>query len=391
MNMRMLLKFTLVLLVSYAAVGAVLFTPGIPFLADHFGVSVGLIQWTVILYLFAYAFGLLFWGPIARKLGRKQSLVVGALLSIGGCFLSAISSNVGSLSMLLIGRFITSFGSGSGFVLTFVIIHDLLEKKQAREMVSLAIKSFAIFPCLAVIVGGFLVRYIGWESTFYFQACYIGFILLLLFGLQDTIEEKDPKALKNLFSRYKPFFRNKKVVAYAAMVGMGTSIFYAFAGIGPVLGISYLGIAPDFYGLLAFIPFFGLFISTIISRRLSHLPSNKVIPVALFVEAVSIGVFILGFYFFRNVYTLFFPMFFVYLAFGVIYPFASIKSSGAIPGESERASSAMGFINVLVSAIFMLIISFFGSYAFFGISFVFSLAVVLDVLMYLWGRSSSSV
>ena len=79
----------LLLIASFASVGAVLFTPALPSIRDFFHVSVGESQLTITSYLVGYALGQLPYGPLANRYGRKPALYMGISLSIVGSLLCA--------------------------------------------------------------------------------------------------------------------------------------------------------------------------------------------------------------------------------------------------------------------------------------------------------------
>jgi MFS family permease len=68
---------TLLLLVSFGSVGAVLFTPALPAIQQFFQVTVGQAQLTMTSYLLGYALGQLPYGPLANGIGRKKTLYIG--------------------------------------------------------------------------------------------------------------------------------------------------------------------------------------------------------------------------------------------------------------------------------------------------------------------------
>ena len=65
---------TLFFLVSLGAVGAVLYTPALPEIAKDFHISTGLAQLTITLYLIAYPFGQLPYGPLGNAIGRRKTV-----------------------------------------------------------------------------------------------------------------------------------------------------------------------------------------------------------------------------------------------------------------------------------------------------------------------------
>src|SRR5579864_6635516 len=74
--------FTLLLLISFASVNAVLFTPALPNITHFFGISEDIAQQTITWFLIGYAVGQLIYGPIANRFGRKHALYTGIGIQI---------------------------------------------------------------------------------------------------------------------------------------------------------------------------------------------------------------------------------------------------------------------------------------------------------------------
>src|SRR5580700_3998703 len=74
--------FTLLLMISFASVNAVLFTPALPAIAHFFMLSNDQAQLTVSWFLVGYALGQLIYGPLANRFGRKPALYAGISLQI---------------------------------------------------------------------------------------------------------------------------------------------------------------------------------------------------------------------------------------------------------------------------------------------------------------------
>ena len=98
--------FTLLLLISFASVNAVLFTPALPEIAEYFHINADIAEHTVTFFLMGYALGQLIYGPLANRFGRKPALYLGITLQIISCFICVLSSVVDAYWLLLVGRFL---------------------------------------------------------------------------------------------------------------------------------------------------------------------------------------------------------------------------------------------------------------------------------------------
>src|SRR5271155_6223811 len=98
--------FTLFLLMPYASISAVLFTPALPEIAKMLGVSDGEVQSTMTLFLLGYAFGNLLYGPVAKRFGRKPAIYLGTIIAILGSFTTLFAGERHLFTLFLAGRFL---------------------------------------------------------------------------------------------------------------------------------------------------------------------------------------------------------------------------------------------------------------------------------------------
>ena len=71
-----------------------LYLPSLPTMAEYFGVENTLINLTLVLFFIFFALGMLVWGPLSDKYGRKRILVVGMSIYTIASLLCALSGNV---------------------------------------------------------------------------------------------------------------------------------------------------------------------------------------------------------------------------------------------------------------------------------------------------------
>lgn len=68
----------------------------LPFIANEFQISAHTQEWVVSSMMFGAAVGAVGSGWLSFKLGRKKSLMIGAILFVAGSLFSAAAPNVGS-------------------------------------------------------------------------------------------------------------------------------------------------------------------------------------------------------------------------------------------------------------------------------------------------------
>src|SRR5947209_1263557 len=97
----------LMILCAFLSIAAVVFTPAFPELSREFHLTDTQAQWVMTIFLLGTAFGRLPYGPIANRIGRKNTLFLGLGISILGTLVILFAS---SYLLLCIGRFIQALG-----------------------------------------------------------------------------------------------------------------------------------------------------------------------------------------------------------------------------------------------------------------------------------------
>lgn len=352
----------LLLLMPFAAISALLFTPALPSIAQKFAISNSSVSIAMTIFLFGYALGNLIYGPFAKRFGRKISIYLGISISLVGIFLILLSDVFLNFPLLLAGRFLTAIGSTSGMKIAYTMIADSFTGSKATKIISLSSLSFAIAPSLSIAIGGFLTSKFGWTSCFYALAFYNLILFLLTLTLSETAPYLDKDALNfdHVISSYKKKFANKQLILSALIMGSITSILYLFSSLSPFIAISGLQIDPDTFGLFNFIPPIGLIIGCLTSSKLSASKSPfQVLSLGFYVICIMVAIlFGLFFYDSINMWTLFLPIPFLYFGTSLVFN-NSVSLSLEKAHDKSNASAVMSFVNISFATISVLISNIF--------------------------------
>ena len=346
--------FILLLLVSFASISAVLFTPALPEITHKLGITISDAQLTMSLFLIGYALGNLPYAPLSNRFGRKPALFFGISLAIFASLLILIAGAFQLFWLFVLARFLTALGSASGLKVVFTMIGDLYQHEKATKRISYCMLAFSIGPGLAIALGGFLTKQFGWESCFYFLILYSIFLLILTFYLPETCKELDLDALqiKKIATGYLTKLKNKKLVTCALLIGCGTAFAYLFASLAPFIGIKLIGLSPDAYGLLYFIPSSGMIIGALLSLNLAG-KANPFFLIRIGILIALLSATVMFFLFLFNIITplsLFLPMPFIFI--GLSFIFANASSLALTHAKNKsNASAMMHFINIGMSVL----------------------------------------
>lgn len=393
MNNTRLPFLTLLLLISFASVNAVLFTPALPSIAHFFNISDDVAQHAIAWFLIGYACAQLAYGPIANRFGRKTALTIGITLQIISSLLCVLAGAIHLYSLLVIARFLCALGSGAGFMICFTLVNECYEPKLASQKISYLILAFAVTPGLSVAIGGFLNTYYGWMSCFYASAMYGVLLLTLVTQLPETLKTKDRNALKikRLLSNYASQFKNAPLVIGGLLMGSSGSFIYAFAAIGPFIGIQLFAMSSMEYGIANLLPSIGLLLGSLTNAKVAQkYPLTTLIRTGIGITCMGVLLmFITMSLHCSALLSLFIPLIVIY--FGLCF-LISNGSAYALSHTNDKAhgSAVMNFINIGLSTAAVLFLGLFTVKAELLVTFYFGFCLLMAGLLKFGIKNSTS-
>lgn len=352
---------TLLLMISFASVNAVLFTPALPEIAGFFTISDKIAEQTITWFLVGYAIGQLIYGPIANRFGRKPALYAGIIIQIFSCFLCVFAGFIHAFSLFVIGRFLLALGSGVGLKMTYTLVNETYEPGLASQKLSYLMLAFAITPGLGVMLGGILNSHFGWEATFYACAVYGVVLLILSTRLPETKKIVDVNALKlnHLIEGYANQFKNMQLLAGGLLMGGATCFVYVFATLAPFVAIDMLHMTSTSYGMANLLPSLGLILGSLLSAKLAkkyHQGFIISLGIAITVSG-SIMMLIFTLLEMPAIFILFIPMMLCYFGLALI---PANASTIAMKNVSDKAhgSAVMSFTNMGFTTIVVLTLGY---------------------------------
>lgn len=354
--------FILLVMISFASVNAVLFTPALPDIAHFFGISNNLAEHTITWFLVGYALGQLIYGPFSNRFGTKPALYAGVILQIVSSLVCVLAGVLHTYPLLILARFVSAIGSGVGLKMTFMLVNTCYKPKVASEKMSYLILSFAVAPGLAVAIGGILNAHFGWMSCFYAGAVYGLILLLLLTKLPEikTVLDKHALQIKHLFQAYCAQFKNRQLVNGGLLMGGASAFIYVFSAIAPFVAINLMGMRSAEYGIANVIPAIGLVLGSLSSAKFSKQYSfESMIWAGILISSAGVILMIL---LIANdlspIASLFLPMMVIEFGLSFILPNASIIAMSQVSDKSNGAA-VMSFVNMGSTTALVLSLGFF--------------------------------
>lgn len=234
------------MLVGLPQFSETVYSPSLPSIAHDLMTTEAVAEYTLTIYLFAFAFGMLLWGKISDFYGRKASVFVGLsiyLLGCVGCYLA------GSIEMLMFSRFVQAFGGSSGSVLGQAMFRDVYHGKALSRVYALMASALGVSPAVGPVVGGFISQHYGWSNNFLFLICAGVLVMVLVFFLlPETLAHTERRSF-SLYDITLRMINDRQVMASVLLVGIANGLMFSYYAEGSFYMINLLGLSPTYYGM----------------------------------------------------------------------------------------------------------------------------------------------
>lgn len=166
-----------------------MYLPAMPTMNGHLaGATDALVKSTVTVFFLFYALGMLIWGPLSDKYGRKRPMVVSFAVYCVATTLCALSAGI---YMLLFARIMQGVGAAGVTAISLAMINDCFVGKTRETVLAIAQTLSGFAPVIAPIVGAALLLVTSWRGSFVTLLLFgvVGLVLTLMY--EETVDEKD--------------------------------------------------------------------------------------------------------------------------------------------------------------------------------------------------------
>jgi len=245
------------------------YLPSFPAIGHSFEASALLIQQTLSVFLFSFAFMMLFYGTLSDSFGRRPvilaALAVYTVASIG-------AAAAPSLGVLLACRALQGLAAGAGSVIGRAIVQDRYSGAEAQRMLAHIMMVFGLAPALAPILGGWLQVAFGWRSIFWFLAAFgvlMGAVVWRALPESLAQAERHPFHPGQIARNYWDVLRHRQFLALSSAIGLSFGGFALYIGSAAGFIIDLLHLPETAFGWL-FIPLVaGMVLGSALSARIA--------------------------------------------------------------------------------------------------------------------------
>ncbi|MGE8186598.1 MFS transporter [Pseudomonas sp. NPDC086278] len=312
MNSKSLIALAMALLM-FPQIAQTLYSPALGDIGQAFGVGPQQAGQTLSVYFLAFAFGVMAWGRMCDRIGRRPSMLAGLALYAGA---SILALNARTFDELLAAQALAAFGAAVGSVVTQTLLRDRFKGAELAQVFSLMGIALAASPALGLFTGASLVQAFGYRGVL------AGLLLLsVALGLWclRSLPETRPHTVNTpaLSETLWRMLRDRDIWRSTLLVALFNIALFSYYSLGPFM-VQRLHLSEQWFGYSGVVLALGSGLGAWLNKRLLRRGASgpQVIRLAGVVMLLGAsGVWLLDA---RAVFVL--PMLLVVLAFGMAIP-----------------------------------------------------------------------
>lgn len=226
-----------------------MYTPAVPLMPDQFGTTAAMVNLTISGFYLFFAIGMLIFGPVCDRTGRKPVLVGGLVAFVVG---SVLCSMAWSVEALIAFRVIEALGAGAICAVSTAIVKDCFRPEKRTTLLSILQILMVIGPVAAPLIGGIILRFSTWHATFATLAVIGGICLALSLLYRESLPVADRVQgdLANSFARMGSVAKNRGFSVLLIVASLFSVPFMAYVAVASYVYTGDYGISTQGYTYL---------------------------------------------------------------------------------------------------------------------------------------------
>ena len=272
-----------------------MYTPAVPHMAERLFTTTAMVNLTLVGYNFFFAVGLLIFGPLSDRRGRRPVLLSGLAFYVAGSLACALAP---SIEVLIVARIVQSLGAGAADAMTNTIVKDAFTEQRRQLAISFIQLMFILGPVVAPLVGAWVVMALDWRATFWILTASGVFLSVLACAFEESLPVSERYVSSEKGETVRQFAAVLKVPAFTLPLLVFTLPnlgFMAYVSVASFVYESYFGLSElgygMYYAIAALVTVLGPFAWELASR---HMQARTFITAEIGV-AVAVGAALLVF------------------------------------------------------------------------------------------------
>jgi len=273
------------LLSAFIPLSTDLYLPALPGMAKYFNVPVNQANLTLILFMAFFGLGMLIWGPLSDRYGRKPVLIAGLSLYIIAS-LSCIYA--GTIYHLIIYRIFQALGGGAASAVATAMVKDVYQGRQRETALAMVQSMVVLSPAVAPVIGGIILEFTSWRGVFLLLAAIGALAMTGAVMMKETIENCHMGTIGETIGRLGSVLKNPGFTSLLIVFSLSGIPFMAFLASSSYIYIDGFRLSARTYGYYFTANAIGLLLGPILYLYLSKkIGRSSIIIVCFLLVAIS--------------------------------------------------------------------------------------------------------
>ncbi|WOT03764.1 multidrug effflux MFS transporter [Shewanella youngdeokensis] len=229
----------LVLISAFPPLTTDLYLPALPQMVAVLNTTQAMVNFTLSIYFVVYAMGLLFWGPLSEKVGRKPILLIGIAIYVVASTLCGLANNI---ELLITARIFQAFGGSAVTVIATAIVKDLYDGREREQVMATIMSLVIIAPMIAPVLGAFLLKIASWHMMFFCLAFFGVVCAGLSMCYQETLTSRYKGSILRSWGRLAVVFNNPRFITLLVIFSLVPMAMMSFLSAGAYIYIDGFGL-----------------------------------------------------------------------------------------------------------------------------------------------------
>lgn len=349
----------LAMLSAFPPLSTDLYLPALPHMMGVLNASQSAVNLSLSLFLIFFALGILVWGPISEKYGRKPILLMGLVLyALGsaGCALS------GHVSMLVLSRVVQAFGGGAAEAVATAMVKDMYDGRKRETVLAVVMAMVVVAPVVAPILGAMILQFMSWRAIFWSLTGFAVVALALSSLLSETLEQRYEGSILHSIGRLGVVLKNPGFSTLLGIFSLVPLPLMAFIASSAFIYINGFGMGEQEYGLYFGFNALGSLIGPLLFMRLSRGSTSQAVITASFC-LIALGGLVLLLFGPGSPDIFALTMFISTIGVSMMRPPSASMLLSQQDGDTGSAASLINFAALAMGSVGMFFISLFSTEA----------------------------
>lgn len=268
-----------------------MYMPALPQMVDVFNTTTTLTSFTMTIFFVFMALGILIFGTLSDKYGRKPILLISISLTLIASILCSLSPTI---QFLIVVRAIQALGAGGMVTTATALIRDSFKGKEMGQVLSITQALGFLAPMLAPLIGAFILMYFDWSKTFIVLACMNAISLIGALLLKETLpkdKRTNDSVVHSVFGIVK-VLKNKTFTGFFLVGSILTAPFMAYIAVASYVYINGFGVSETQFSIYFAITSAVAVVGPLLYMRIGH-KSVRLNFLVIFIMILVSGILLL--------------------------------------------------------------------------------------------------